>query len=197
MLGNEIKVITLVFFALLLALPRCRVYGGQPKIDLEHVDRLVEQAGIVALVPIMCPPGYNCRRLEDQLYVELKKYSIDAIESGHVLEEILLLGVERITDASKRRLAQRLGADSLLIPAILHADTKPDSLWVELTKPWWLKQRSEVEVNLLLLDVDTERILLRGTASAGGRSKSAKGFVLKCFKRMLFEAFEAKGVESK
>lgn len=150
----------------------------------------------VAVVPLICPPGFDCRELEEGLEDELaRRIDTEVLGSREVLEVILELGIVELDDEKVGELIERLDVDALLIPVIHHSGETTDPFWRWLTLsagsrvmvfPTSVK---DAQAELVLVGAEPLGTLLRGAGRGAGRRASRARIVRRIFTAILDEAF--------
>lgn len=150
----------------------------------------------VAVVPMICPPGFDCRELELDLEQELaRRVDAEVLGSRAVLDVILELGIIDLDDEKVGELIERLGVDALLIPVIHHSGDTTDPFWRWLILsagsrvmvfPTSVK---DAQAELILVGAEPLGTLLRGAGRGAGRRASRARIVRQIFTAILDGAF--------
>lgn len=150
----------------------------------------------VAIVPMVCPPGFDCHELEVDLEQELaRRIDADVIGSRRVLDVILELGIVDLDDEKVGALIDRLGVDALLIPVIHHSGKDTDPFWRWLTLPVggrvmiFPTSVKHAQAELVLVGAEPLGTLLRGAGKGAGRRASRARIVRRIFTEILDQAF--------
>jgi len=158
-------------------------------IQVNAVADFLKDIIVVAVVPATCPPHANCISAEADLVEELQKYTKFAIvPPDRVRQTMLEAGMKQIDDATRVDLAERLHADTFLLPVVTESGTESQGavgVWSGSVMTMVDSQVSKGGVQLTLIASKSGKVLMQAAGFGESEWRAKKGVLRKVFQSIL------------
>ncbi len=168
-------------------------------VKVTKVPGFTDVVGTIAVLPANCPPQVDCVQLDVKIAEALSRYSqIRTIDSKKISQAMLELGLQNVGEHQIAQLAEKVGADSVLIIQIPYSGVEAIGWYgqgqkMKGTNTYSMyggaSKVSKGALEVRLVSAQTGRPLMVGKGFAKSGWRKAEGVLVKTFRKILEEAF--------
>lgn len=179
-----------LFLVLFAAIPA----SGKVTVDVQKSAELEATVKTVAMLPATCPSHIDCLWIDDRLAEEFGKRTPFRVVTARQVKQLLFeLGVAAVDDSSRATVLERLHADALVVPIVMHSGKESEGtvgVWSGPTMVLVPDEKKTGRVALAIYGTDGRQLLRgEGYARSGNDLKKERGVILMTFTEILKEAF--------